>query len=98
MKRIMQGLLRRYLVFAHDIAWVPASVFAAFWLRFNLGHIPPDTLRGLLQLIVVTLPVHAASFWFFGCYRGIWRYASIPDLVRLTKAVVVGAIASLLTV
>ncbi|MCR4301102.1 MAG: polysaccharide biosynthesis protein [Sulfuricaulis sp.] len=26
-------------------------------------------------------------FWYFGLYRGIWRFASIPDLARILKAV-----------
>jgi FlaA1/EpsC-like NDP-sugar epimerase len=38
--------------------------------------------------------LHAITFWIFGCYRGIWRFASIPDLLRLLKAVLVGAIAT----
>jgi FlaA1/EpsC-like NDP-sugar epimerase len=31
-------------------------------------------------------------FWYFGLYRGIWRFASIPDLVRIIKAVAAGLV------
>jgi FlaA1/EpsC-like NDP-sugar epimerase len=31
--------------------------------------------------------VCGAVYWAFGLYRGVWRFASLPDLVRITKAV-----------
>jgi FlaA1/EpsC-like NDP-sugar epimerase len=34
--------------------------------------------------------VQGAVFWYFGLYRGVWRFASIPDLLRIGKAVAVG--------
>ncbi|RMF46873.1 MAG: polysaccharide biosynthesis protein, partial [Deltaproteobacteria bacterium] len=42
------------------------------------------------SLFVLALPAQAVAFWMFGLYRGIWRYASLPDLVRVLKAVGVG--------
>jgi FlaA1/EpsC-like NDP-sugar epimerase len=38
-------------------------------------------------VLAVSLPVQAAAFWLFGLYRGIWRFASIPDLMRILKSV-----------
>jgi len=87
------SLLRnRWLAFAHDLTWVPVALFAAYWLRFNMGDIPPDYVHSLVRCTMVALPVQAAVFWFFGLYRGIWRYASLPDLQRILKAVVIGAV------
>ena len=31
-------------------------------------------------------------FWYFGLYRGVWRFASLPDLVRIIKAVAMGVL------
>lgn len=31
--------------------------------------------------------ISGVSFWYFGLYRGIWRYASLNDVVRIAKAV-----------
>ena len=89
-------LRNRWIVFLHDLTWIPVAVFAAFWMRFNLSTIPHIYLFGALYLSLVALPVYASMFWFFGCYRGIWRYASVPDLIRLVKAVVLGALATAL--
>ncbi|MDX8402119.1 MAG: nucleoside-diphosphate sugar epimerase/dehydratase [Mariprofundaceae bacterium] len=81
----------RGLVFAHDLVWVPVALAAAWWLRFNLGPIPDMFVEGLIQAVIVAVPMQAAAFAFFGLYRGIWRYASLPDLLRILKAVAVGS-------
>lgn len=85
-----QVWLKRALVFSHDVLWIPISVTSAYWLRFNLGQIPGHYVSGLLVFTMIALPAHSISFWLFGCYRGIWRFASIPDLIRLLKAVFLG--------
>ncbi|HWP95038.1 MAG TPA: nucleoside-diphosphate sugar epimerase/dehydratase [Gammaproteobacteria bacterium] len=86
------ALRKGWVVYLHDLTWVPAAVLAAYWIRFNLGPIPPLFLSAALKFTLVALPVHALSFWLFGCYRGIWRFASIPDLLRIGKAVLLGSL------
>ncbi len=89
-----KGMFKRFLVFSHDISWVPVTILAAYWLRLNLGPISKIPLSGTIQFVLVALILHGFTFWAFGCYRGIWRFASIPDLLRLMKAVVSGAVAT----
>ncbi|MHB8425450.1 MAG: polysaccharide biosynthesis protein [Gammaproteobacteria bacterium] len=89
-----KGLSKRLLVFGHDIVWVPVAIVAAYWLRLNLGLIQKNMLPGIFELVAVALVLHSLTFWLFGCYRGIWRFASIPDLMRLLKAVLTGAVAT----
>jgi len=84
-------LLRNsWLVFAHDILWIPVSAYAAFCLRFNLGDIPDEYIASLYALILIALPTQIIAFMYFGLYRGIWRFASIPDFFRIVRAVAVG--------
>jgi FlaA1/EpsC-like NDP-sugar epimerase len=60
-------------------------------LRYNFDL--PDTARGAIG---VSLPwallVHALSFRYFGLYRGMWRFASLPDLKRIVFAVGAAAV------
>lgn len=86
----------RWSAFGHDLIWIPASLFIAYWLRFDLGAIPEPYVRGLWLLLLVAVPVHAFAFWHFSLYRGIWRFASVPDLIRILKAVWIGAGATFL--
>jgi FlaA1/EpsC-like NDP-sugar epimerase len=80
------------LAFAHDLAACAAAWLAAFWLRFNL-EIPEFYAGVALRSLAWVVPVHAALFLAFGLYRGVWRYASLPDLERILAAVGTGALA-----
>lgn len=83
--------VKRTLVFLHDIAWVPAALACSYLLRFNFD-IPANQWPAAFQFLRVALPVQALAFWVFGCYRGIWRFASIADLLRILRAVLVASV------
>lgn len=84
--------LKRVLIVTHDVLWVPMAIYLAYLFRFNLQGVPASYHAGMQQLMLFAVPIHAFSFWLFGCYRGIWRFASLPDLWRLLRAVTVGAL------
>jgi len=88
-----QFILRASLAFAHDVAAAGVAWLAAFWLRFELELPPPEFTRVALTTLPAVLAVHALAFWSLGLYRGLWRYASLPDLQRILVAVAVAALA-----
>jgi len=86
--------IRSFLVFAFDLAAVLVAWIGAFVLRFNLEWpraFHAEIFYGALILMVVQL---AACRWA-GLYRGMWSFASLPDLRRLIRAVGVSVIAVL---
>ncbi|HUO44192.1 MAG TPA: nucleoside-diphosphate sugar epimerase/dehydratase [Burkholderiales bacterium] len=83
---------RMWLAFGHDVAACCIAWLISFWLRFNLDIPAPFGTLALHSLAWV-VPLQAALFLMFGLYRGIWRFASLPDLKRILAAVVVAAIA-----
>ncbi len=83
---------RAALAFAHDIVAAVIAWSGAFWLRFNL-EIPQPYLASMLETLLWVIPLQAVVFWRFGLYRGIWRYASLPDLKRILLAVGITALA-----
>jgi len=85
-------MIRRILAFAHDVAAAAIAWMAAFWLRFNLD-IPPEYERLMLLRLPWVVALYAAAFWALGLYRGLWRFASLPDLRRILIAVGIGALA-----
>jgi len=89
---IQKYFLNRWIAFLHDILWVPVALVLAYLLRFNFDGIPPAHRQSLYQLLVFAPPVQGAFFWLFGLYRGFWRFASIPDLVRIFKAIGMGTL------
>ncbi len=82
--------MHRWFAFLHDIIWIPVALILAYWLRFNLNVIPEFYWQGIYRLLITALIIQTASYWYFGLYRGIWRFASIPDIIQIMKAVVIG--------
>jgi len=87
-------VLRATLAFLHDVVVVGLAWLGAYLLRFNL-EIPP---RVFWDTAFIALPgvvaVYAIVFWLMGLYRGLWRYASLPDLQRIVIAVGIAALAT----
>lgn len=86
-----QASWRTLFVALFDLAAVALAWCAAFLLRFNF-----DIAGAVWHIIGITLPwvliVHAASFYYFGLYRGLWRFASLPDLKRILLSVGLAAL------
>jgi FlaA1/EpsC-like NDP-sugar epimerase len=83
---------RTLMAAGHDLG---AAVFAwvvAFLLRFNF-EVPTEYAGMMWRHLPWVVAVQASVFWYFGLYRGIWRYASLSDLKRIIVAVLIAAAA-----
>jgi FlaA1/EpsC-like NDP-sugar epimerase len=85
---------RIVLAFAHDLVACAVAWLLSFWLRFNLERIPPPFDEIALRSVFLLVPLYGALFLIFGLYRGLWRFASLPDLQRILIAVALGAVAT----
>lgn len=94
MKSSLSVLRSRFAAILHDLLMVPAAWLGALWLRFNMGAVEEPFVQAALQALPLVMIVQGAFFWYFGLYRGVWRFASLPDLVRIIKAVFVGTAAA----
>jgi UDP-GlcNAc:undecaprenyl-phosphate GlcNAc-1-phosphate transferase len=76
---------------------ITLSYYAAYTLLYGPIETTPNW-----NLFITTAPllviVKLASFLFVGVYRGLWRYTSIDDLITFLKAVVLGSVASVLSI
>ena len=86
-KNLFNG--RSLLVFAHDTCAAALAWIAMYLLRFNLDVREPY-LADMWRTLAWIVPLQAAIFMAFGLYRGLWRFASIPDLQRMVGAAVLG--------
>ena len=85
-------LSRGWIAFLHDLIMIVAAWGAAYWLRFDLGEIPPVNLeRGLLVLPLI-VAIQGGVYLYFGLYRGIWRFSSMQDLTRIINGTLLGTI------
>ena len=83
-------LPRRWGAIAYDFSIIPLAWLGAYWLRFNFAPIPAEFLAQALRLLPMIVVIQGVAFLYFGLHRGLWRFASIPDLVRIFQAVSVG--------
>ena len=82
------------LILLHDLVATAAAIIASFYIRFEA--------IGLAQredLLIVVLPGFVAYagciYAFFDLYRSKWRFASLPDLFNIVRAVTVLAVSLL---
>ncbi len=81
---------RTLLVVGSDIVVISLAYFAAFFIRINFQKTDPHW-DAVLKAFPIVLVVRSASFYWFGLYRGVWKYTSTPDVVRIIKAVTAGS-------
>lgn len=77
---------RAKIAYGHDIFMASLSLPLSLWLRMgsSIDTIPAEFV---VQSTILFGVVAACVFWPMGLYRGIWRYASMNDLIQITKAV-----------
>jgi len=65
--------------------------YTSYWLRFNLDVIPGQFfLLNIKRDLPYIVTIQGVVFWFLELYRGVWRFSSLPDLIRIAKAVIIG--------
>ncbi len=84
--------MRTFLVIIHDLLATALAWALAYLLRFNF-EVPPFYVISMLNTLIVVVPLQGVISWKLGLYRGIWRFASLPDLKRIVAAGWVGALA-----
>lgn len=77
---------RAHIAFAHDVVMAALSFILALWLRLGENLFTSWSWPRLLAASLLFALVGASVFLSLRLYRGIWRYASVNDLVALTKA------------
>ncbi|MBI1175187.1 MAG: NAD-dependent epimerase/dehydratase family protein [Sideroxydans sp.] len=81
---------RTLLAITHDLTAAAVAWSLAYLLRFNF-ELPPNFDREMLHTLLWVVPLQGLVFWSFGLYRGLWRYASVADLRRISLAVLAAA-------
>ena len=76
---------RSLAALTHDVAAAVLAWALAYWLRFNLD-IPDFYVHYMWRYLGWVIPLQTGCFLAFGLYRGIWRYASLPDLKQILFA------------
>ncbi|MFM0011350.1 polysaccharide biosynthesis protein [Paraburkholderia sediminicola] len=84
-----------FSAFLFDLCAVGGTWLASYLIRFN-GAVPPDFWASALKALIWILPIYGIAFRVFGLYRGMWVFASLPDLMRIAKAVMSAALVAMI--
>lgn len=88
----MAALLPRLTVVAHDLLMVWICWQGLHHLRYAMLPKPPTFPLWSAEIAIV-LVAQGFIFWRVGLYRGLWRFASVPDLWNILKASLLGLLA-----
>ena len=88
---------RRIFVTLNHLLLVVISNYCAFLIRFE-GVVSTEFVSLMLTYMPVLLLIRLAAYMWGGMHKGLWRYASIRDLIEILKTVSVGTLVFVLIV
>jgi len=77
---------RAAVAFAHDVLMAPLAFVIALGLRLGEGVWAYMADADMVLALGTFTVVCAGVFFSLDLYRGIWRYASLPDLMAIMRA------------
>jgi len=88
---------RSVVAMVHDLVAAGAAWVLGYLLRLNFELYYPYS-EAVWRDLAWIVPLQGVIFWRLGMYRGLWRYASLPDLRRILIAVGLGAMSIALVI
>jgi len=82
----------RAAVIAHDLIMVALSWLAAGWFINRGGSAGIIESLPLFTELFLVLAVQGVVLWSTGLYKGLWRFASFPDLWNIVRAATFGTL------
>ncbi len=91
LRRIVGTIHPRMAVVLHDLAMAAFAWWVAKWLRYAVR--PEDVVHFRWFELPVVLLAQGLIFRWTGLYKGVWRFASLPDLWNILRAAALGSAA-----
>jgi len=95
--RVLRRLPRyqnaRILVVVHDLLMAGLAWLLARWCAQAVLDVAWPAPLALAVEAVLLVGVQGFVYWRIGLYRGLWRFASLPDMGNLVRAALLGSVA-----
>ncbi|MGA1870316.1 MAG: polysaccharide biosynthesis protein [bacterium] len=79
-----------WIILLCDICLIIAAYWLSYLFRFEF-RIPHNNYINFHNTLLPILIIKTATFFYFGLYRGMYRYTSISDLLNIIKASLVSS-------
>ncbi len=80
-----------YIMIIGDVIFLSFALILAYLIRFDF-ILKSQHVHQIFQLLPVIILANIAAMFTFGLYKGMWRYSSLGDAMRLFQAVVVASL------
>lgn len=85
----LDTLPKRPIVIFSDLTCTFIALIYVLYLHTTINPKTPPSVVHYFLAFVFLMTTQYTCLWLFGLYRGLWRFASIPDLIRIIKACMV---------
>jgi len=84
---LMRKFVTKLPVILFDVTAIPIAWYVAYWLRYNMHPFPGilTSSHSFVALAVLVI-VQIGCYYYFKTYRGLWRFSSLNDVIRILKA------------
>lgn len=86
MASLFKQSFKKLAVITHDLVVTALAIWLVFVVRFE-GWQLDEHLRYLPRFLPFFVAYAGLVYWLFSLYRSKWRFASLPDLSNIVKAV-----------
>ena len=88
---IMRANKKHLVLLLIDILLINLTMWFSFFLRFE-GIIPIIYESKWAYYVVLVTFFRIGCFYYFGLYKSLWSYSSLPELIQIIKAVTVSSV------
>lgn len=81
---------RRFVIVVSQTCLLAIAYYCSFLLRFDF-QIPPPFVAAFLRTLPLALSAKLLALWYFGLFRGWWRYVGMSDLKDIMSAAAASA-------
>ncbi|HHL31301.1 MAG TPA: polysaccharide biosynthesis protein, partial [Oceanospirillales bacterium] len=82
----------RSAVIVHDLFMTWLAWMLSYVIRYSVWSDAP-ALSWFSQEFLLVILIQGLVAYYFNLYRGIWRFASVPDLINIAKSAIFGTFA-----
>ncbi len=83
--------LRRPVIIVSEVFAVVIAYLLSFQLRYEFS-VPPAAWELFWTSVPVLMGLRAATLWYWKLFAGLWRYVTIPDVMAILKANLIGSL------
>jgi len=79
----------RIAVVLHDLFMTWLAWMVSYTIRYSIWPDAPE-LNWFSEEFAIVILIQGFVAYYFNLYRGLWRFASVPDLVNIAKSATIG--------